>query len=237
MFTVLLPFLVALSLIVPPPPVQFPTGSTIDVGAIAEVVETIDPLDLIDALDQSIADRDLPDAFQNPPRGETAVIEEFGDGFAFAAEDYPGGIESVTLSFDTNPRVVSSPVSGGVINYVVTDHDISRSEVRIMYAGLEDEFDEGIGEDLPEGFDSATGTVDLIDVGGVESISALMEMEGTGFALTMGIVFVPVAYTLVISMVMVAGFGESGDADVPSLALELVDAALRQLEAVATSVA
>jgi hypothetical protein len=224
-------------LLVPPPPIIFPTGEEVDVPAIADVVIDVDPDDLLDALDAPFPDDALPEAFLNPPRGEETILEEADLTSPFTAEGFPGGVGDVSFAFDTNPDLVDGILTGGQVSYVVTDHDLSRAEIRALHAVMEEELANQADAELPEGVDRYDTSSDLEQFGGVEAVSASIAMEGTGMNLVFSFLFVPVGNTLVVTNVIISMFSDVAVPTVRALTDELAAAAIQHLGDVAESAA
>ena len=235
MFLHLLLTLASALLLVPPPPIIFPAGEDVDVPAIAEVVTEVDPLELLDALDAPFPDDALPETFLNPPRGEESILEEADLTSPFTADGFPGGIGDVSFAFDTDPDLVDGILTGGQVSYVVTDHDISRAEVRALHAVVEEEFANQAESSLPEGVDRYDANADVERFGGVDSVSATIVMEGMGMNLVFSFLFVPVGNTLVVTTVVISMFSDVDIDTVGALTEELAATAIRHLGDVAES--
>ena len=222
-------------LLVPPPPIIFPTGEAVDVPAISETVIEVDPDDLLDGLDAPFPDEALPESFVNPPPGEESILEEADLASPFTADGFPGGIGDVSFTFDTNPDLVDGILTGGQVSYVVTDHDLSRGEIRALHAVMEEELANQAEADLPEGVDRYDTRADLEQFGGVESVSATIAMEGTGLNLVISHLFVPVGNTLVVNTVVISMFSDVALPTVAALTEELAAATIQYLGDVAES--
>ena len=158
-----------------------------------------------------------------------------GIGPVFAGRLKGAGIGDVSFTFDTNPDLVDGILTGGQVSYVVTDHDLSRGEIRALHAVMEEELANQAEADLPEGVDRYDTRADLEQFGGVESVSATIAMEGTGLNLVISHLFVPVGNTLVVNTVVISMFSDVALPTVAALTEELAAATIQYLGDVAES--
>ena len=216
------------------------TATDVDVAAIAETAIAADPAALVTGLETPPDDAELPEGFVNPPSGvsENADLVE---QFTGAIGDIDGAIGNVNHAFDTDPEVVPGLLSAGILTYIVTEEEITADAL--------DEFEEGASEGLdpatpaaaattdgatpPAAGPTTEGSVERVDLGGVEAVVVNVGVELGGVNAVVQIVAVPVGNTMVIGTVLVADQGEVDADAVLAFAEDLTVAGVSHLGTVA----
>lgn len=214
------------------------TAQDVDVAGVGESVLAADPTALATGLETPPDDAILPEGFINPPTGEPAnadIIEQFTG----AIGEIEGSLATVNHGFDTDPAVVPGLISAGILTYIVADEEITDEAL--------DEFEEGASEGLvtatPEAgsdAESATpaafnpqGTVERIDLGGVEAVAITVGVDQGGVSVVVQIVAVPVGNTMAIGTVLIADQAEVDQGQVRGFAEALTLAGVDHLGTVA----
>jgi len=200
---------------------------TADIASIAASVLSANPETLLTGLATPPADDTLPPGFLNPPSGESANADVV-EAFILPADGLTGALGSVSHAFDTDPNVIEGLVSAGVVNFIVSDSEITDEE----FSGFELRVATSIRDNLQPGM---TGDVERIPLADEEALLISVVLQGSG---TVGLVFmvaVPVGNTIVIGTVVVLSSGGMDSVAVLENAVLLTLSGVAYLDAVAAN--
>lgn len=217
----LLVFAMLFGIVLTTAPLAAAQSDDVDVAGVAESVLDADPEALVEGLEAPPADEDLPEGFINPPSG-TPANEEIGEAFALPVSELEGSIASVNFAFDTDPDIIEGLLSGGYLNYVVLEEEVTEEDL--------DEFKSGAEQGMEEAADDTVEfALEDIEIGGSEAVLITVTTTESGASAVVQMVAVPVGNTFVVGTVLVADQEEVDAASVQTYAEDLTLAGIGYL--------
>lgn len=190
-----------------------------ELDAVAEAVLAVDSADLITALEEPITDADLPGGFLAPVDG-TPENAEVVNAFVEGMGDLGGAATPVSHGLDTDPELIQGLLSTAVITYMVTDDEITDSDLADFSEGLESGL---VGNETME------GTVEQVELYGTNAVMATISLEQDGVFVVVQMLAIPVGSTMVVGTLLVADQAELDPTDLQPLTEDLTAAGVDYL--------
>jgi hypothetical protein len=176
---------------------------TVDIAEVADLVSEADTDDLLVALEEPMADGDLPEGFSD---AEYLDPEDITAESGLLTEDtLEGSLGSVAYNLTGDPDVIGGVNVVVSVQYVAFDEEETGDDpLGDFIEGAEG----GIEGALPEG---AEASVETVDLEGEDAGLITFAMEDSGIAVVVQYLAIPVGNVFVFASVTVAG--EDVDAD------------------------
>ena len=190
-----------------------------ELETIAEAVLATDSADLVTELEVPITDADLPGGFLAPVDGVPENAEVV-DAFVTGMGDLGGVATPVNQGLDTDPELVEGLISTAVITYMVTDQEISESDLEDFADGIES----GLGSDP-----SMQGVVEPTELFGTNAVLTTLTLDQDGVFVVVQMLAIPVGSTMVVATMLVADQSEVDPTDIEPLTEDLAVAGVEYL--------
>ncbi len=199
----------------------------VDVQALGQTVIGIDTQSLATALEEPIAEDQLPEGFISAeyvdPDASPEASEELSEQGLIPTSDLPGTEASVAYSIEGDPEVLGGVVTINSLNYVIINpEDVTDTLLDDIRKGVE----EGIGTPTATGSEAA---VEETEIAGTEALLLTFNVTDETANAAVQMYMVPVGNVIVIGLVTVADQEEVDPETVRVPAEELTIAGIAHL--------
>jgi hypothetical protein len=168
--------------------------SDVDVETVAATALDADLDSLITAMEEPMADEDLPEGFSNAEFVDPETAGEMD--LVLPTEDLEFSEGSVAYNLDYEPDTTGMAIGLSSLNYVFVDGEITEDDM--------DDFSEGASEGLESDTTGADVAVEDIEINGVTGVLISYELEEDGIISIVQMIALPVGNTMVLGMVVAA---------------------------------